>query len=331
VNGRNDLPQPLRSAGPGRLPLLESRELAGVAAAFRAFLPTGPQVEANLRGVLDDTLNQPGSLFRAQLIFAGARRRGVSAAGAREMAVAVEYFHTASLLFDDLPAMDDARERRGFPCAHLRHGEAAAMLGALALVNEGYHLLWRALARLPAHRAARASRLANACLGLRGILDGQSRDLHFQSSARGEAEVAAVAAGKTVTLIRLTLLLPALAGGAGQAELAALERLSRAWGHAYQIADDFKDLLMDAAETGKSARRDDSLGRPNLPAAIGLAAAYERLEQRLAESRKALAELPGLPELRRLHQALEEETASIAGRLPAFGLAAETAAEVTCA
>lgn len=309
--------------------LLDPETFAELAAAFERLLPAGPAIEAHLQAVVEDTLSRPGSLFRAQLVYAGALRRGMPATAARELAVAVEYFHSASLLFDDLPAMDDARERRGHPCAHLRHGEAAAMLGALALINQGYHLLWRVFARLPAARGAAASRLVNECLGLRGILDGQARDLHFQSSARGESEVAAVAVGKTVTLIRLTLLLPAICGSAGREERALLERLAKAWGRAYQATDDFKDLLMEAAETGKSPRRDTQLGRPNLPAAIGLAAASRRLREWLSEGREVLAALPSRSELQKLQQVLESEVAEVEKRLasrPAETISAGTVA-----
>lgn len=299
----------------GRAQLLEANEFALVAASFRELLPLAGPLEPHLRGVVESSLGHPGSLFRAQLVFAGARRRGMAAEPARELAVAIEYFHTASLLFDDLPAMDDARERRGFPCAHVRYGEAAAMLGALALVNQGYALLWRVLGALPRGRAARAAQLVNECLGLYGILDGQARDLHFRFSPRGEADVLAVARGKTVTLIRLTLVLPALAGGARKAELAELEKLAAAWGHAYQIADDFKDLLMNDDETGKSVRRDGQLGRPNLPMAIGADEAFARLEDWLRQSADAVARLGGQPELERLQQVLEDEAGEVAERM----------------
>lgn len=45
-----------------------------------------------------------------------------------EAAVAVELLHIASLVHDDLPCLDDAKERRGYPAAHLNFGEAQALL-----------------------------------------------------------------------------------------------------------------------------------------------------------------------------------------------------------
>jgi len=200
------------------------------------------------------------------------------------LGMAVEYFHTASLLFDDLPCMDDALERRGSVCAHLVHGEAAAILGALAFIARGYALLWDGIGELPEEARRRAASLVAECVGIGGVLDGQARDLHFGSSARSAADVLRVARGKTVSLIRLTLLLPAMASGAAADDEERLERLARCWGLAYQILDDFKDGLMSSAETGKSTHRDRRMARPNLPAAVGDEEALARLVELVGDA-----------------------------------------------
>src|SRR5262245_36464541 len=56
-------------------------------------------------------------------------------------ACAVEMVHTASLILDDLPSMDDSLQRRGRPTCHRAHGEANAILAAFALLNGAYGLL----------------------------------------------------------------------------------------------------------------------------------------------------------------------------------------------
>ena len=56
-------------------------------------------------------------------------------------ACAVEMVHTASLILDDLPVMDDAALRRGRPTCHVAHGEATAILAAFALMNRAFGLL----------------------------------------------------------------------------------------------------------------------------------------------------------------------------------------------
>src|ERR1035438_8069768 len=111
-----------------------------------------PHFEEALRHVLDN----PGSLVRPRLVFQMATAYGMDAARAQDLAIALEYFHTASLLFDDLPCMDNAQERRGVPCAHIAFGEAGAILTALALINRAYALTWRAVSGCPQNIQHRA-------------------------------------------------------------------------------------------------------------------------------------------------------------------------------
>jgi geranylgeranyl pyrophosphate synthase len=278
-------------------------------------------MERHLGGVLDDTLGQPGSLARALLTYALSAAWGHEPEAARDLGVAVEYFHTASLLFDDLPCMDDATTRRGQLCAHRVHGEAAAILGALALINQGYAMLWRVLGARPAGPRERAAALVAECLGAQGILNGQALDLHFAESARGKAEVFRIARGKTVTLIRLTLLLPARVEGVAAETEEQLERLSDAWGLAYQILDDFKDVWMAPGESGKTAARDHALQHPNLPLAVGKRVAAAELERQLAMARGLLddlgRQLPDVAVLNRLQAMLETNWADLRQRAAA--------------
>lgn len=279
----------------GRAPaLLAPADRGFVLDGFRTLLPTPWRLEPGLRAALRDLLDHPGSLARAQLVYAVLRGRGADAVPARALAVAVEYFHTASLVFDDLPSMDDARERRGRPCPHVAHGESAAVLGALALINRAYGLLWEVLSTLSPERSRRAARLVEECLGTGGVLDGQARDLSFDAGSAGAAGVLRVAEGKTVPLVRLSLVLPALVGGADDPEIDLLEILARAWGLAYQVLDDFKDLTQGRLESGKSPGRDRALGRPNLPVAAGRRVAREHLALFLGRGRAAVAALRAL-------------------------------------
>lgn len=286
--------------------------------AFSSMLPVGGHVEPHLRDVVTDTLTNPGNLVRAQLAYGVAVGGGVAPTRALRLAVAVEYFHAASLLFDDMPAMDDARSRRGRPCPHLVHGEAAATLGALALITRAYELLWQALEDLRPRGRERATRLVADCLGLAGILDGQARDVHFQRRAAREPDILRVAAAKTVPLIRLALVLPAILSGARARMIARLERLAAHWGLAYQVLDDFKDVLLSEAEAGKTTSRDGRLGRPNLPQHAGVELALERLAQILSEARAEvwiLGRGEGNSPLGRLQEALEAAHEDVVRRL----------------
>lgn len=319
-------------AAPGPVPearssttqrILSATDHARVRAAYKRRLDLGG-VEPTLQAALRDTLDHPGSLLRAQLAYDVQRRHRVAPEPALDLAVAIEYFHSASLLFDDLPSMDDGAERRGRPCPHRVHGEAAAQLAALALITHAYTLLWRCFSGLPTESSRRAAELVGECLGVHGILDGQSRDLHPPAAWTGR-EVEHVAEGKTVTLIRLSLVLPARVAGAGEDDLAELESLARLWGLAYQALDDFKDHLLTADESGKTPRRDAAFRRPNLPTALGGDAAFVRLRGLLDRAAATVGRLEaraarnGVPRrwesLRSVHRILEADAANVAGRL----------------
>ncbi|HKH44497.1 MAG TPA: polyprenyl synthetase family protein [Thermoanaerobaculia bacterium] len=265
--------------------LLCAREAYRVQQAFSDLMPLDGCVDPRLRAVVTDVLAHPGSLARAQLAYGLGVRRGLPAERALKLAVAAEYFHSASLIFDDMPSMDDATERRGRPCPHLVHGEAAATLGALALITRAYALLWEAIGDGPGTRRAAAAALVGECLGIAGILDGQARDVHFRREGASPEGVAEVAVAKTVPLIRLAMVLPAMVAGEDAETLDRLERLAAAWGLAYQILDDFKDRLFGSAESGKTAGRDAGLGRPNLPDLAGPRPALARLRRLLVEAR----------------------------------------------
>ncbi len=281
-----------------------------------------PHFEDSLRYVLDN----PGSLIRPKLVYQMATAYRMDPEAARELATALEYFHTASLLFDDLPCMDNAKERRNALCTHLVFGEETALLTALALINRAYALTWRAVAGFPRSVQDRALAFVEDCLGVGGLLNGQSFDLHYAALPHTLETTEHVALGKTVSLIRLTLILPVLLGGASEGELRQLDRISRFWGLGYQIVDDLKDVLRSSEESGKTPARDALLKRPNIAAVIGVHGAVLRLTRLIDLGDKALARLlqmkPALEFLEQLRSDLQSELSCVAR--DAFVLAEES-------
>lgn len=259
--------------------------------ALREHNPATPQTEPHLAAVLADTTAGAGRLLRARLVHTGALRCGLEDGEAAQLACALEYYHAASLLLDDLPCMDNATLRRGRPCAHRLHGEATAILAALALINRAYALAQSAFMRQPHEVRLGAAAALDGLLGPAGLTGGQARDLRFAESARTAREVAAVALGKTGGLLRLCLCLPALPAGPGAAEWQALKALGIYWGLAYQIADDFADTAGAAVSGGKTAERDRVLRRPNLILALGHDAARQRLARLLRQADRTIARL----------------------------------------
>jgi geranylgeranyl pyrophosphate synthase len=279
--------------------------------AFREFMPIPATLEPHLKRALEGILRNAGSLIRPEIVFDVALAYGLSEMTALNMAIGLEYFHTASLLFDDLPAMDDAIERRGMPCVHLEFGDAGAMLAALALINRAYALTWKAVGAAEGTRQTRALDYVERHLGVHGLLNGQSMDLHYASLPNDRSTTDQTAIGKTVSLIRLTLVLPALVGGATELELQLLERIALFWGLSYQTADDLKDVLQSSSESGKTADRDLSLGRPNMALVLGIEGAVMRLRRLITLGDRTLERLlllrPEVSFLRKLRTQLGEE------------------------
>jgi geranylgeranyl pyrophosphate synthase len=251
------------------------------------------RVEARLASALGDILARPGSLIRAVTAYLIGIEMGVAEEAARALGCGIEYLHTASLVFDDLPAMDDARTRRGAACPHVVHGEAVAMLAALALINRGYAMIWQGIRRASPARREQAGDWVDARLGIRGVIGGQSFDLSGWRGEQSAAEVSEVAARKTGDLLRLTLVLPALVGRGTEREIQLLDRIGMLRGLAYQAADDLKDVLCPESETGKTSGRDHELGRPNLILAEGFQATLRRFKRLRQMGDRLQTKLPG--------------------------------------
>ncbi len=278
---------------------------------FRSFLPLPENLDRHFEEALRHVLDNPGSLVRPRIVYQVATAYGVATEHAKDLAIALEYFHTASLLFDDLPCMDNATQRRGAPCVHLQSGESGAILAALALINRAYALSWRAVSRCSQTAQAEALAYLEHRLGVDGLLNGQSLDLHFATLPHDEETTERIAHGKTVSLIRLALVLPAILGGASILEVHLLERIATYWGLSYQIVDDLKDMHQSDQESGKTGARDVLLDRPNIASVIGTVGAVERLARLIHLGDRTLERLlvmrPALFFLRKLRSDLQEE------------------------
>lgn len=175
----------------------------------------------------------------------------------RKAAIAVECFHKASLVHDDIE--DNDAERYGKNALHIEHGVAVALNVGDLLLGEGYRLL----ASLEAPAAVRAAMVRVAAEGQRMLCLGQGAELtwaHDPKPLRME-EVLQIFSRKTAPAFEVALRLGALAAGTGDRYAAELKTYSEALGIAYQIRDDIDDL-------GAGEISDVSAMRPSLPMAI---------------------------------------------------------------
>ncbi|MEZ5364344.1 MAG: polyprenyl synthetase family protein [Bryobacterales bacterium] len=184
-------------------------------------------------------------------------------AALRKAAIAVECFHKASLIHDDIEDEDDLRY--GEPTLHASHGVATAINVGDLLVGEGYRLL----AECDFEPAVRAELVRIASLGHRMLCLGQGAELAWMREPRPltAQEVLAIFQRKTAPAFAVSLEIGAACAGADQRVFEVLRKYSDALGVAYQIRDDLDDL-----ESGADGVDDLAALRPSLP----LAVAYEQ-------------------------------------------------------
>lgn len=214
-------------------------------------------VETRFNDALRYSLFPGGKRLRPVLTLLGAEVAGGRPLDVLPAAVAVEYIHNSSLIFDDLPCMDDAVKRRGQSALHARYGEGLAVLVALALMNASYGLIFDVRASDSASAISAHAELVE-CIGARGMVAGQSVDLAEDgTAASGDARDVdnSVRNLKTSALIRLALRVGAILSGANERQLLALSSFAELIGCAYQTRDDMLDMKEDGALAATAARR----------------------------------------------------------------------------
>jgi len=167
--------------------------------------------------------------------------------GLRKVALAVECFHKASLIHDDIE--DDDAERYGQETIHVEYGVPVALNVGDLLVGEGYRLL----AESGAQPRVIAQMIRIASAGHRSLCLGQGAELCWSRRQRpmGVQEVLGIFRQKTAPAFEVALRLGAAFGRAGKDVHEVLTRYSDALGIAYQIRDDLEDLASDAAISPK--------------------------------------------------------------------------------
>lgn len=176
--------------------------------------------------------------------------------------VAVECFHKASLVHDDIE--DGDAWRSGQPTLHETHGVPVALNVGDLLVGEGYRLL----AECEAPAQVRSEALLAAARGHRRLCIGQGAELAWVRAPQPLTvlELVEIFRQKTAPAFEVALQLGACLGGASRDVFEVLARYSTALGIAYQIRDDLDDLSEGWPHP------DLARLRPTMP----LALAYER-------------------------------------------------------
>ncbi len=226
---------------------------------FESFLSKNlPYVESfhpNYNEALSSMILAGGKRFRPQLLLGVVRAYApLLVESAMYPALAVEIFHTYSLIHDDLPAMDNAPLRRGYPTLHTRFDEALAILAGDALNTHAFEILSKSPFRSDVRIELVKLLAQNGGSG--GMVLGQAIDLHFENSPLSLEQVLELHRNKTAKLIATSLEIGAVIVGLDRAKRKALYDYGIDLGILFQVQDDILDALQTSQEAGKPTNND---------------------------------------------------------------------------
>jgi geranylgeranyl diphosphate synthase type II len=235
-----------------------------------ALTPPADQSPADLHCSMRHTLLAPAKRARALLAMLAAKDLGGEEAAAIGPACALEMVHAASLILDDLPAMDNASLRRGRPANHVLFGEPTAILAAIGLLNRAFGVIAED-ATLSAASRVRLADILSRSVGSDGLVAGQEQDLKWSPTAATRLDVELVHARKTAALFSAAAEMGAVVASAAEQQVKLMRDFGMKLGLAFQILDDLLDATASRESAGKDVAQDGR--RPSLVLSIGLEAA----------------------------------------------------------
>ena len=264
-------------------------------------------VEENLPSHIEDLKETPQSLIYDSMKYsleAGGKRFRpilflqtiVLLGGTKEdyldIACALEYIHTYSLIHDDLPAMDNDEYRRGKKTNHIDFGEDIAILAGDGLLNAAYEVLFNCIANDQTGVVTKAALSIAQAAGARGMIGGQVVDLESEHKEIGEETLHYLHEKKTGALIEASVLAAAYIMGASEKIQAALRLYAQNLGLAFQIADDILDVTGNFKDLGKEIGSDKKNEKTTYVTLYGEASAKQLLATTVHQSIEALEIFP---------------------------------------
>jgi len=206
-----------------------------------------------VRLIHQDLVTAGGKRIRPRLVFLASRALG-GAPFDLELALAVELLHSATLLHDDL--IDDAETRRGKEAAFRKYGNAVSVLSGDFLLSRLLFVIAKT------GRMDLVERFAEVAKTL-----SEGEVLQFQVAALEDYSLEnyeRIITAKTAALMALCTEGPALLKGEAEEVREALRRFGLLYGQAFQMRDDYLDLMGTPEALGKPVGGDVREGKATL-------------------------------------------------------------------
>ena len=207
-----------------------------------------------------------GKRIRPFLLAETAKLYGISSSVYKYPCMAVELAHCFSLVYDDLPCMDNDDLRRGKATVHKAFNEANALLGGASLLVYSFKLLSLNSFNINIEDKLKIINNFSDVTGAEGVLSGQYLDLlaenkKFKLTLNNFKEIQKK---KTSLLIAFCTLTGAIIGNATKKEQKDMFDIGLLIGSLFQIQDDILDQEGNEEEMGKKIHKDKDLNKATI-------------------------------------------------------------------
>ena len=218
-----------------------------------------PQIDTfykDYNSAIEYIMSVSGKLFRPKLMLSIVKSyEPLLLESSYQVALAVELFHTYSLIHDDLPAMDDSPLRRGKATLHTIYDESTAVLIGDAFNTHAFELISTASFRDDVK--IELVKLLSKNGGLGGMVLGQAIDLAYENKPLKLEQVEVLHLNKTAKLIAASLVIGAVIVGLDDKVKDRLYQFGLDLGLLFQVQDDIIDVTLSADEAGKPTGNDE--------------------------------------------------------------------------
>ncbi len=168
-------------------------------------------------------------------------------------ASAIELIHTASLIHDDLPGIDNDDMRRHKATLHRAFDEATAILSGDLLFVKGLEIF---------SENDKLKKLAS--LAVENLISGESLDIQFENCDISRDEWETMVKEKTGALIKLAFEVGSCLGGYNEEEINILRQTGITLGVVFQMMDDLLDITGNEKLVGKRLKKDKQCGKQTI-------------------------------------------------------------------
>lgn len=249
-----------------------------------------PPMQASLIDAANYTLAGDGKRLRPILTWVmGVKEYGLQASAIVPLLRSLEYMHTASLIFDDLPSQDNASTRRGRPTLHQVHNSATAEITGLYLIQKAIEeqssLVGfdpKTVVSLMQYSSRRAGEM---CMGQAMDLDSKGKRLTLE-------QLNMICFYKTGIAFEASLVMPAILAQVNETEIAILKKFAYHAGIAFQIKDDLLDVQGELERLGKPTGQDMENNTSTFVTILGQEGASQEMWEHYCQAMEALQEMP---------------------------------------